>query len=195
MILALLIVAIEAGATAAGTPENDAPEQTADPIEIASFRGTLIPMDEVWVVAEACLVWPEKLPRPECFDSEQDMGRRIRELERETGVSDGLAMQRSQQAGAVASASQCSDWLRLYDGASYSGQTLYVRIRLQWLNLSSYGFNQKTSSYKIGPCSAYFADWSNGGGDWYPTSLTQAFDQAASMVSGWDNDVSSIYIQ
>ena len=45
-----------------------------------------------------------------------------------------------------------------------------------------------------GACSAYFADYEWGGGGWYPTYLTQAWDQNASMISGWNNDVSSVYI-
>ncbi len=71
---------------------------------------------------------------------------------------------------------------------------LYLRDRFQWINLSPFGWNQRTSSYKVGPCASYFADYANGGGAWYPTYLTEAYDRAPSMISGWDNDVSSVYI-
>ena len=47
---------------------------------------------------------------------------------------------------------------------------------------------------QIGACAAWFADWANGGGEWYPTSATGAYDRAPTMLSGWDNDVSSVYI-
>lgn len=88
----------------------------------------------------------------------------------------------------------CSSYMRLYDGTGYTGSTLYLSTRRQWLNLSSYGFNQKTSSYKIGACKSIFADYNNGGGGWYPTYLTEAYDKATSMRSGWNNDVSSVYM-
>ncbi len=159
-------------------------------VQVAEFRGDLIGMDEVWDSAQACLVWPDRLQRPECFDSEDEMDRRIAELE----DGDTRRGQVVPPGGTVAAVSQCSGWLRLYDGANYTGQTMSVRVRLQWLNLASFGFDQKTSSFRIGPCSAYFADWANGGGNWYPTNLTGAYDSAKNMISGWDNDVSSIYI-
>lgn len=96
--------------------------------------------------------------------------------------------------GVLLASSDCSGYLRLYDGTGYTGAVLYLRGRFQWHNLADYGFDQRTSSYRIGPCSAYFADYADGGGSWYPTSLTEAYDSASSMTSGWDNDVSSVYI-
>lgn len=53
---------------------------------------------------------------------------------------------------------------------------------------------EPTSSYRVGACSPYFADYANGGGSWYPTSLTGALSSYSSMTGGWNNRVSSIYI-
>jgi hypothetical protein len=100
----------------------------------------------------------------------------------------------SGETPAASASSTCSGYLRLYDGTSYGTPVLYLRDRYQWLNLSSYGFNQKVSSFKVGPCAADFADYANGGGGWYPWYLTEAYDQSSSMISGWNNDVSSVYI-
>ncbi len=116
------------------------------------------------------------------------MDRRIAELENEY-----VKAEASQRIRRVAS-STCSSFLRLYDLTAYRSPVLYLRDRYQWLNLSSYGFNNRTSSYKVGACNSVFADYSNGGGALYPTNLTQAYDQASSMNSGWNNDVSSVYI-
>jgi hypothetical protein len=113
------------------------------------------------------------------------MDQRIAELEKELGVGDS----------AGARAAQCSGYVRLYDGVSYTGQVLSIRNRLQWINLSAYGFSNRTSSFKIGPCSSYLADYDWGGGSWYSTSATEAWDVASVMASGWSNRVSSIYIQ
>jgi hypothetical protein len=139
------------------------------------------------------MVWPEELDRPECFRTEAEMDRRIAELEEliDVGV---LATVRQSGGGAAASGTNCSGYLRLYDGTYYTGAALYIRGRFQWVDLAPLNFNNKTSSFKMGPCSAYFADLSGGGGAWYPTADTQAYDVAATMASGWNNDVTSLYI-
>ena len=150
---------------------------------MAVFAGEEINLDEGWGEATACLIWQD-IGVSECFRTEDDMDLRIAELEAE------MTRPKDLSGGIVMASSTCSSYLRLYDKTNYGTPVLYLRDRFQWLNLSTYGFNQKTSSFKIGPCSAYFADWPNGGGDWYPTYLTQAYDQSNSMISGWNNDVS-----
>jgi hypothetical protein len=151
------------------------------------FEGVEIDLADGWGEATACLIW-EEIGVSECFRTEAEMDARITELEATVTASEAFG------GGMVAASSVCAGYLRLYDGTSYSGAVLYLRDRFQWLNLSNWGFDQRTSSFKVGPCSSYFADWSNGGGDWYPTGDTQAFDQSPSMISGWNNDVSSVYI-
>jgi hypothetical protein len=158
----------------------------------AKFEGATLDLAVSWGDAEACLVWRERVSVAECFRTEAQMDARIAQVERISHDA-GASTLDSAEASATSS-SECSGYLRLYDGTSYSGTILYLRSRYQWHNLADYGFDQRTSSYKIGPCSAYLADYVNGGGDWYPTYLTQAYDQAASMLSGWNNDVSSVYI-
>ena len=97
-------------------------------------------------------------------------------------------------AGSGAKSSQCSSSVRLYDGVYYTGSVLYLRDRYIWINLSSYSFSNRTSSFKIGACSAVFADGASGGYPRYSTADTQAYDVAPVMASGWGNRVSSIYI-
>src|SRR5690606_17871876 len=92
-------------------------------------------------------------------------------------------------------ASACSSSLRLYDGTNYTGTVLYLSTRTTWINLSSYGFSDKTSSFKVGACSVYLAVLSNGGGVWYSTSATTAGKVAATMLSGWNRLITLIYIQ
>lgn len=144
---------------------------------LAEYHGRLIDLSVDWEGAEACHVG-EGFAK--CFDSERQM--------------DHWLSRNAVDAGSVAARSSCSSYLRLYDGTSYTGASLNLTTRNVWLNLSSYGFNQRTSSYKIGPCSATFADYANGGGAQYPWYLTEAYDQASSMIPGWNNDVSSVKI-
>lgn len=87
----------------------------------------------------------------------------------------------------------CSTSLRLYDGTSYSGAVLNLSTRTTILNLSVYGFDNLTSSYKVGACDSDFYSAANLGGSLYSGS-TGAGSQASSMLSGWNNVLSSVYI-
>lgn len=171
---AALVVAIVIAGTAPAVAET----ATSG---LASFEGQLIDLSEGWGEAQACVVWGRD-QLVECFRTEGELVERI--------ANSTLA----QQGEPVVASSTCSSSLKLYDGLSYTGATLYLSQRTTWINLSDYGWSNRTSSYKVGACLAYFADLANGGGDWYPTSYTQAYDQASSMISGWNNRVSSVYI-
>lgn len=157
---------------------------------LAIYDGRLIDMSKDWEGAGACLVWSEAIGTPECFDTEEQMDDRITELESlTTSVPESIG-----GGSAIMLAASCSGSLKLYDGTSYGGQVVSLWDRSEWLNLSIYGFDNKTSSFKIGPCSAYFAANADGGGSWYPIAGTEAYDVAPTMSSGWNNVVSSIYI-
>lgn len=149
---------------------------------VATFEGGLINLEEGWGEARACVVWGNERA-VECFRSETDLVAHIESVELDP-VLDGLAPL----------ASQCSTSLKLYDGTSYTGAVLYLYQRTTWINLSNHGWDNRTSSFKIGACSSIFADGSNGSGDRYPLSLTAANDVASAMLSGWNNRVSSVYI-
>ena len=172
-----VIVAFPAGASAKQLAESDS---TAPVV----FEGEVIDLAAGWGDAEACLIWSD-VGVAECFRDEAAMDARIADLEKQLGLSGGAARR----------SSQCSGYLRLYDGYYHTGQVLYMRDRLQWINLSAYGFSNRTSSFKIGPCSSYLADYNWGGGSWYSTSATQTWDVVYVMASGWNNRVSSVYIR
>jgi hypothetical protein len=159
-----------------------APAGAADTIE-AVFEGRPIDLSNGWGEAQACVVWNDASV-VECFRTEEEMDKRIAELEGELVSKLPINAQ-----------AQCSGYMRLYKDSSYSGQVLYIRDRLQWINLSAYSFSNVTSSFKIGPCSTYLADGDSGGGSWYPTSQSEAWDVAPSMASGWNDRISSVYIQ
>lgn len=87
----------------------------------------------------------------------------------------------------------CSTSLRLYRSTSFGGGVLQLTSQYAYINLSAYGFDNDTSSYRVGACSSYFYDASSGGSPLYPGS-TSGGASASTMVSGWDNRVSSVYI-
>lgn len=152
---------------------------------LANYHGRVIDLSTSWHGAQACH-FGDDASIGECFDSEAAMDQWL------TSHDQGL----DSVAATVPTplTLPCASSLRLYDGTGYTGASLNLTTRAEWLNLSSYGFDQRTSSYKVGACSSKFADYANGGGSIYPTSLTQAYDQSTTMQSGWNNDVSSVYI-
>ncbi len=174
--VALLVAAVGSGASAA-------PGDAAG--VVAVFEGNKLNLAQSWGEAEACFVWQEQ-GIAQCFRTEAEMDKTIARLE---------AVTRSiEPRNRAVLASTCSGYLRLYDATSYGAPVLYLRDQYRWLNLTNYGFDQKVSSFKVGPCAADFADYANGGGGWYPWYMTEAYDQSSTMISGWDNDVSSVYI-
>lgn len=183
----LAALAVVLGLTAA--PASAAPSAGPDP-SVANFQGKTLDLKQGWGDARACTT---DGVTTQCFRSEAEMDRFLAtgELDDPPVLSEAEATEQSNEFNAIQAA--CSSSVRLYDGTSYEGSVLNLSTRGSWMNLSTWGFSDRASSYKIGACSAYFADYTGGGGDWYPGS-TGAYAQAASMASGWSNRVSSIYI-
>jgi hypothetical protein len=173
MLAAMLTLVVVASTPAAGASNDGA---------LAWYERELIDLSDGWGGAQACHFGPDVTAPGTCFDSEDAM---------DSWLARNSA---SDPFGPAAAFSSCSSSLRLYDGTGYSGGSLNLTSRAVWLNLASYGFDQRTSSFKVGACASKFTKNANGGGAAYPLYLTEAFDQSSSMLSGWDNDVSSVYI-
>jgi hypothetical protein len=105
----------------------------------------------------------------------------------------GLAAREAELALALPAAS-CSTPLKLFADSGYGGRELDFYDRGFWQNLSAWSFDNQLSSYKVGACGVHLAENANGGGSWYPGN-TSANHSEPSMLSGWDNRISSIYIQ
>lgn len=158
---------------------------------IAIFEGDTFDMSQGWGEAGACLVSGD-LAMPECFRTEGELDERLAELE--GSQASARSMSPSTTGPLAAASSACASSLRLYKNSYYGGSVLHLSSIAGWLNLSNYAFNQTTSSFKVGACDVRFADLSNGGGAWYASWRTDAYDVGPTMVSGWDNDVSSVRI-
>jgi hypothetical protein len=133
----------------AGTP---APSRAS----VATFEGSTLDLKKGWSSAGACT---SDGITTQCFRTESEMDQFLatQDSSTEAASSDSVSIQAT-----------CSSSVRLYDGTAYSGQVLNLSSRSTWLNLSTWSFSDRTSSYKIGSCSSNLADYTNGGGSWYP---------------------------
>ncbi len=132
-----------------------------------------------WGDAHACLVFGGAV---ECFRDRAGLLAREAEIETQIVVVPSIA------------AASCSSPLRLFADGSYGGRELDFYDRGYWQNLSTWSFDNQLSSYQVGACSVYLADGADGGGSWYPGN-TNAGHNEPGMSSGWNDRISSIYIQ
>jgi hypothetical protein len=159
-----------------------APPASADEDHvIATYHGEPIDLAEDWGSARACHAAEDGTTT--CYASEGQMDAAL----------DRAAASIARNQEAVVAFASCSSYLRLYSATLYGGSVLSLSLRGTVINLGGYGFDNITSSYKVGACSSTFYDGANGGAPIYP-GYTGAFAQASSMLAGWDNRVSSVYI-
>lgn len=142
---------------------------------LATFEGQVLDLSIGWGEARACST---DGTTTQCFRSEAEMDR---------------ILGSGPTTGGVSTMATCLSYLRLYRSTSYGGAVLQLATQYTFLNLSAYGFDNDTSSYRVGSCNAYFYDGANGGTPLY-TGNTAANASAATMLTGWDNRVSSVYI-
>ena len=140
---------------------------------VAHFEGSLIDLSKNWGEARAC--WSDG-EIAECFRTESQMADFV-----------------SEKVLVSVTTSTCPTAVKLYSNTSFGGSVLSLVLRATTINLNAYGFDNLTSSYVIGACDATFYDLTNLGLPTYPGSTT-ANSSAASMLTGWDNRVSSIRI-
>jgi hypothetical protein len=171
-ILAVLVLAVLAAGAASAKSSDTAPH-------LASFSGHTIDLSQGWGNARACLV-DEAVGLIQCFSDEAD----LRAAEAQLPDS---------SATTLSPAASCTAPLRLYADGSYGGRELDFYDRGYWQNLSTWSFDNQTSSYQVGFCAVDLADGANGGGSWYPGN-TNAGHGEPSMQSGWSDRISSIYI-
>ncbi len=168
-------------ATLAVTATTVVPAAAAPPpgSSTAWFDGRIIDLKQGWGDAKACVIWNSAGIR-QCFRTESAMKLWL-STQKATSSTQGINV-------------TCSTALKLYDGLNYTSSTIWFYDRAQWHNLATFGWSNRPSSFKIGACDSILADGSSGGGDWYPLYNTEAWDVAGTMMAGWNNRVSSLYI-
>lgn len=142
----------------------------------ARFEGRTIDLSKNWEEARSCLVWRAQ-NAVECFRTPQERDSRAQRL---------MARQNEQVA-----ARSCRTPLHLYEHVRGRGRDLKFYDRGYWQNLDRYNFNDKTSSYRTGSCTAHLAEHNNGRGYWYPGNTRPRHYEPA-MRRGWNDRVSSI---
>jgi hypothetical protein len=170
---AVFLAAFSSGvALAAPTPERE--NAQARGLPIARFEGSWINLSKGWGPASACMILPGRVA--ECFRTSAAMERREASL-----------------AGLIAPNVNCSTPLRLHDGTYQTGTTVSVYVRGLWVDLSTFGFDNSTSSYTVGACAIELALGSGGSGSHYSRCLYAGCVENV-MATGWNNVVSSIYL-
>jgi hypothetical protein len=162
-----LVLAATAVGFAPTALANQAPPESG---VAAVFEGTTFDMSRGWGAATACHVTDNDVT---CYRSEADMDRALNE------------------SASASRASDCSTALRLYDGTSHTGAVISLSTRQSLLTLSAYGFDNRTSSYRVGACAVSLY---NGIGTSKYGGNTSANASATSMASGWNNVISSVVI-
>jgi hypothetical protein len=147
------------------------PAHAAQPKSTVTFEGRAINLSAGWGDAHACTT---DGTTTQCFRTEAEMD------------------QRGTAAASFSPMTACSATLRLYRSANYGGDVLQLSTRFITLSLAAYGFDNDTSSYRVGTCSARLYDTTTGVTA-YPGNTT-AGAVAPAMASGWDNRVGSVYI-
>jgi hypothetical protein len=87
----------------------------------------------------------------------------------------------------------CSTPLKLYNGTSLTGTSVSIYTRGLWIDLSTVAFDNQTSSFKVGACAIELAAGAGGTGAHYTRCLSAGCTEN-SMLSGWNNTVSSAYL-
>ena len=170
-------------ATTLAAPAVGHATEGADPSR-AHFEGGTIDLAESWGNATACAELGDIV---DCYRSEAEL------LTARPELGDRTAHAENAAAGSVALAATCSSSLRLYRSNGFGGSVLHLSTRLLAINLSTYGFDNDTSSYRVGSCAAAFYAGANLSGAQFPGS-TGAYASASTMLTGWNNVVSSVII-
>jgi hypothetical protein len=179
---ALISIIVVLPATAASAAENPPPTTSA------TYAGDTIDLgDGNWDGARACAVVDDETA---CFDSEAAMNAWVGAAG--TPAPSTGTGRFAGKAAVGAMALTCASSLRLYEHGSFGGRILYLSTRGRWFNLSSYSFNNLTSSFRVGACTSYLADSTNGGGSWYPGS--SAYASVGVMPGSWNDRISSAYL-
>jgi hypothetical protein len=179
-------LAAAASVAAVNAPTAGADPVTGDPTH-TWFEGAEIDLSKSWGEANACMVFDD---HTECFRTEAEMLEAYTDEPR-AATQDSRSSAKAEVGFSVQST--CSTTLRLYRLTGYGGQVLMLATRGVFTNLSNYAFDNDTSSYRVGACSSTFYAGTGGGGSVYGGN-TWANAVSASMLSGWDNTVSSVYI-
>jgi hypothetical protein len=132
----------------------------------------------------ACLVWTQG-GVVECFSSVGQLKTTETQLRRRLTGSSGAV-------GGVSPNTSCYSDLQLFSGPSFTGSEVDIWDVGIWVNLSNFGFANRTVSFSNGGCQSYLAKGPNGSVAWYPNS--GPWVAVANMGLYWNDTIESVYI-
>lgn len=147
------------------------PAHAASKGALATFEGQIIDLSTGWGEAKACTT---DGTTTRCFRSEAEM-------------------RAATSTNVTALATACTPSVMLYSGTYFSGLSLNLTLSNVQYKLSTFNFDNITSSFGIGYCDAHFYDGLSSLTAQYPGS-TVAYASASVMVAGWNNRISSVFI-
>jgi hypothetical protein len=149
---------------------------------IASYNGGTINLSQGWGTAAVCAV---TAAGTSCFSSQSDY---------QTWLSSRVqAASPALDAAGPDVSINCATGFDLYQNIDYGGGELVIFDQAAWINLSTYGFSDELSSYKVGACSVAMTDAPNGGGDVYPGATSPGSD-VSWIGAAWNDRVQSVYV-
>jgi len=151
---------------------------------LAEFEGQLIDLSKSWGEARACLVMED---RTECFRTKEEADARGAEMQERlrSTESDEVAPDSS------SAISYCGDYVYICEHSNYGGKCLAFARRWITRNLTDYGFNDKMTSYIVGPCGVSFYEHINGKGASFYIGPGKSSPHVGFI---WNDRVSSIFI-
>jgi hypothetical protein len=147
----------------------------ADQSSIAFFEGGTINLSQGWGLAQICDVTSAGTY---CFTGQSEY---------QSWLDSGST------PGGVIPLTNCSSGLKLYANIDYGGSELILSSESNWINLSTYGFSDVVSSFKVGACSISMTDAQNGSGNVYPGPTSPGSD-VSWIGTAWNDRVQSVYI-
>lgn len=151
----------------------------------AHYQGRIIDLAKGWQGARACAVLAAET---RCYDSEDEQRRDL--AIRLPSVAIPVAT--DEQVVDVYCANRTDLALVLYANTNYGGSSLSLYVADVWHNLSSYSFDDMTSSWRNNTyCNATAATGSSGGG---LTTTWAARSQSSDVGLAWNDVVSSVFI-
>jgi hypothetical protein len=184
IVLLSCVTPASAGAVDDNGPASAPVKDVITDVSMATYKGRTIDLRNGWGTATACLV---SSTGTTCFDTEKELDA---QLALTAPVLDEAVVSGFRSAAAAVS---CASSLRLYSGISYTGSVLAIIDRYTIVNLASLGYSNVTTSFRVGACAVTMWDGTTGNGAVYPGN-TSAGAVAASMATGWNDRVSSVYL-
>jgi hypothetical protein len=180
---AVVVATVPAVGAAAAGPGTSSGRQLGDPTH-AVYGDQIIDLSSGWHGAGACIAFAD---HTECFRTEAEQDAAYPQYAGHPGEA-------AKASGGASALLSCTPSVKLYANPSFGGSSFTVAVANSWFNLTGFSIDNATSSFWVsGSCDSGLNEYANGAGWNYPGATTGGAT-AASMLSGWDNRISAVWI-